>query len=33
MKNFEKIVKDTRIIDIYNKISEFEDLDKTFIII
>lgn len=28
MKNFDKIVNDKRIIEIYNKISEFEDLDK-----
>ena len=28
MDNFNKIVNDKKIIDIYNKISEFEDLDK-----
>ena len=28
MDIFEKIINDKTIIDVYNKISEFEDLDK-----
>ena len=28
MNKFEKIKNDKRIIEVYNKISEFEDLDK-----